>query len=127
VPELGFVLAGGGGSVYFAGDTAYHPDLPAIAERYRPGFAILPVDGLRLRGSDAGSMGAADAVRAARVLGVSGVMASHGESSFTDPLAEHVLTASVPGGVDRFRAAMAAALPGVRCETPLPGATVAIG
>lgn len=127
VPELGFVLAGHEGSVYFAGDTAYHPDLPAIAERYRPGFAILPVDGLRLRGTDAGTMGAADAVRAARVLGVSGVMASHGESSFTDPFAEHVLTASVPGGVERFRAAMAAALPGVRCETPLPGESVAIG
>jgi L-ascorbate metabolism protein UlaG (beta-lactamase superfamily) len=126
-PELGFVLVGREGRVYFAGDTAYHPDLPAIAERYRPGVAILPVDGLRLRGTDAGTMGATDAVRAAKVLGVSAVMASHGESSFTDPLAEHVLTASVPGGAERFRAAMAAELPRVRCETPQPGATVAIG
>jgi L-ascorbate metabolism protein UlaG (beta-lactamase superfamily) len=127
VPELGFVLIGREGRVYFAGDTAYHSDLAAIAERYRPTLAILPVDGLRLRGTDAGTMGSADAVRATRVLGVSTVMASHGESTFTDPLAEHVLTASVPGGVARFRAAMVAELPTVRCEAPAPGASVTIG
>jgi L-ascorbate metabolism protein UlaG (beta-lactamase superfamily) len=127
VPELGFVLVGPEGTVYFAGDTAYHGDLPAIAERYRPGFAILPVDGLRLRGTSAGTMGADDAVLAARVLGVSAVMASHAESVFTDPLAEHVLTASVPGGVERFRATMAAELPAVRCEAPAPGGLVSIG
>jgi L-ascorbate metabolism protein UlaG (beta-lactamase superfamily) len=127
VPEIGFVLEGPDGSVYFAGDTAYHEDLPAIAERYRPRLAILPVDGLRLRGASAGTMGADDAVRAARVLGVGSVMVSHTESAFTDPLAEHVLTASVPGGVERFRAAMAAALPKVRCEAPAPGGVVALG
>lgn len=126
VPEVGFVLVGREGRVYFAGDTAYHSELPAIAERFRPGLAILPVDGLRLRGTDTATMGAADVVRAALVLGVSAVMASHGESSFTDPLAAHVLTASVPGGVDLFRTSMSASLPAVRCETPAPGATVAI-
>lgn len=79
---------------------------------------------------------ARERVRAALASGERGVVhvghSTHvvclgGERFLTDPLAEHLLTASVPGGVARFRAAMAAELPGVRCETPLPGAIVAIG
>jgi L-ascorbate metabolism protein UlaG (beta-lactamase superfamily) len=113
VPEIGFVIADGNASVYFAGDTALYPELPLVAERYQPRFAILPVDGLRLRGMAHGTMGARDAALAARILGVSGVMPSHAESAFTDPLAERLLTASTPGGVGLFRRELGVLLPEV--------------
>jgi L-ascorbate metabolism protein UlaG (beta-lactamase superfamily) len=126
VPEIGFVVAGAGASVYFAGDTALHPELAAIAERYRPAFAILPVDGTRLRGSAKATMNALEATRAAHLLGVRGVMPSHAEARFTDPLAEHVLTASSHAGAERFRREMATRLPHVRCAVPEPGERVEV-
>lgn len=126
VPEIGFVVIDGGASVYFAGDTALHPGLAAIAERYRPTFAILPVDGTRLRGSASPTMNALEATGAASVLGVRGVMPSHAEARFTDPFAEHVLTASSHGGVELFQQEMATRLPHVRCAVPEPGERVEI-
>jgi L-ascorbate metabolism protein UlaG (beta-lactamase superfamily) len=126
VPEIGFVVVGGGASVYFAGDTAFHPDLAAIAERYRPTFAILPVDGTRLRGSASATMNAVEATRATRLLGVRGVMPSHTEARFTDPFVEHVLTASSHAGVERFRREVAARLPYVRWTAPEPGERVEV-
>ena len=125
VPELGFVVATGETSIYFAGDSAPHGHFGAIRERLRPTFAILPVDGTRLRGSSHATMNALDAVRAARELGVRGVTPSHAEARFTDPFAEHALTTSAHAGAELFRREMERALPGVRCEVPLPGAFVA--
>jgi L-ascorbate metabolism protein UlaG (beta-lactamase superfamily) len=121
VPEIGFVVAAKGTSIYFAGDTAPHANFAAIAERLRPTFAILPVDGTRLRGSAPATMNAREAASAARDLGVRGVMPSHAEARFTDPFAEHVLTASSDAGVERFRLEVARRLPGVRCHVPKPG------
>jgi L-ascorbate metabolism protein UlaG (beta-lactamase superfamily) len=126
VPEIGFVVAAGETSVLFAGDSGLHPALAAVRERYRPSFAILPVDGTRLRGSSRATMNALEAVQAARTLGVRGVMPSHGEARYTDPFAEHLLTASSHAGSELFRRGMACELPGVRCDVPAPGARVAV-
>lgn len=71
-------------------------------------------------------MNAAEAVRAARELGVRGVMPSHSEARFTDPLAEHVLSTSENGGVARFRREMKRSLPDVVCQVPAPGVRVAL-
>ena len=124
VPEVGFVVVSGETSVYFAGDTAFHGEFSAIRERLRPTYAVLPVDGTRLRGSSLPTMNALEAARAARELGVRGAMPSHAEARFTDPFAEHVLAASAGGGAELFRRAMARLLPAVRCELPAPGARV---
>lgn len=51
VYEVGYVIPGADRCVCFAGDTRSHPDLPAIAERFSPDVAILPVDGTRVAGS----------------------------------------------------------------------------
>lgn len=126
VPEIGFVFAAADTSLLFAGDSALHSELAAVRERYRPTFAILPVDGTRLRGSATATMNALEAVQAARVLGVRGVMPSHVEARYTDPLAEHVLTASRDAGSELFRHTMARELPGVRCDVPAPGTRIAI-
>jgi L-ascorbate metabolism protein UlaG (beta-lactamase superfamily) len=126
VPEIGFVVSARGAAIYFAGDSAPHPHFTAIRERLQPTFAILPVDGTRLRGSTRTTMNARDAARAAAELGVRAAMPSHADARFTDPLAEHVLTASANGGSERFRSEMARLIPAVRCETPAPGAFVAV-
>jgi L-ascorbate metabolism protein UlaG (beta-lactamase superfamily) len=126
VPEVGFVVASDSTSVYFAGDTAYHGAFAAIRERLSPSFAILPVDGLRLRGADHGTMNAREAARAARELGVRAAMPSHGEARFTDPLAEHVLTAGSSGGVEHFRRELSRELPQARCFVPGPGERVMV-
>jgi L-ascorbate metabolism protein UlaG (beta-lactamase superfamily) len=126
VPEVGFVVAAGATSVYFAGDSAFHGEFTAIRERLRPTFAILPVDGTRLRGSSRATMGAAEAARAARELGVAAAMPSHTEAKFTDAVAERVLTVSSGGGVERFRREMARVHPGARAHLLTPGMRVAV-
>lgn len=121
VYEIGFVVEGRDRIVYFAGDTQLHPDLPAIAERFRPDFAILPVDGTRLAGSSMRAMTPEDAVEATRMLGTPAVMPSHAEARFTDPLAGSLLASTVLNARDRFVERMAAELPGVRCHVPSSG------
>ena len=64
--EIGFVVRSDLKSVYFAGDTRLHPDLPAIAERFRPDASILPVDGTRVIGSALSVMTPEDAATASR-------------------------------------------------------------
>ena len=71
VPENGYVLAGGGVTVYVAGDTRYFDELVDVATVF-PGLdaAVLPVGGLRLAGFPR-EMGPAEAARAAATLGAS--------------------------------------------------------
>ncbi|HVR21426.1 MAG TPA: MBL fold metallo-hydrolase [Polyangiaceae bacterium] len=126
VPEVGFDIRADVASVYFAGDTAFHGEFSAIRERLRPTFAILPVDGTRLRGSAHATMNAGEAARAARELGVRGAMPSHTEATFTDAFAKHVLTASNSGGAELFRHEMARLLPTVGCHVPAPGMRVVV-
>jgi len=125
VPEIGFVIEAGESRLYFAGDTAEQPAFAAIAERFRPTLAILPIDGTRLRGSPFGSMGPGEAARAARTLGARTVVASHADAVFTDPFAAHVLSSSVSGAADSFLRRMAAEAPSVRSVVPSPGQWVA--
>jgi len=122
--EVGFVVAGAGRAVYFAGDTRLHDDLPAIAERFGLTAAILPVDGTRLTGGALHVMTPEDAVTAARILGARLVMPSHAEARFSDPFAGRVLASTILGAPELFAGAVARALPAVRCAVPKPGELV---
>jgi L-ascorbate metabolism protein UlaG (beta-lactamase superfamily) len=124
--EVGYVLEAHAQSIYFAGDTRLHPDLPALAERFAPTAAILPVDGTRLTGSPLQVMTPADAVTAARTLGVKLVLPSHAEARFSDPLAKHVLASTVPQARHRFFEMMTAQLPNVACRVPEPGELITL-
>jgi L-ascorbate metabolism protein UlaG (beta-lactamase superfamily) len=126
VYEVGFIIEGAGHRVYFAGDTRLFDELPAIAERFAPTFAILPVDGTRITGGDLHVMTPEDAVEAARTLGVRAAMPSHAEAVFSDPLVAHALATTIAGAPARFAGAMARALPAVSCLVPAAGDLVAL-
>jgi L-ascorbate metabolism protein UlaG (beta-lactamase superfamily) len=124
--EIGFVVRGAHTSMYFAGDTRLHPDLPAIAERFAPDVSILPVDGTRLVGGALHVMTPEDAVTAARTLKSRLVVPSHAEAVFSDPLVSHFLASTVDRARFLFGEAMGRALPGVRCVVPAAGELVAV-
>jgi L-ascorbate metabolism protein UlaG (beta-lactamase superfamily) len=124
--EIGFVVRGGGVSVYFAGDSRLHPDIPAIAERFAPDVSILSCDGTRLAGAPLHVMTPEDAVTAARMLKSKLVLPSHAEAVFSDPLVSQVLASTVARARFLFGEAMGRALPGVRCVVPSAGELVAI-
>lgn len=126
VYEVGFVLRSKDRSVYFAGDTKLHPDLPAIRERYAPEVAILPVDGTKFTGGNPQVMTPDDAVEAARILGVSLAFPTHGEASFSDPVAEALFASTIADAPTKFSRAMAKALPAVRCVVPAAGELVSL-
>ena len=127
VYEIGFVLRGAGRCVYFAGDSRLHPDLPAIAERFAPTAAILPVDGTRLTRGGLHVMTPDDAVTAARTLGVKLAIPSHAEARFSDPIAATLLASTIEGASEIFRDRMSRALPAVACTVPTSGELVPIG
>jgi L-ascorbate metabolism protein UlaG (beta-lactamase superfamily) len=124
--EVGYVVVGAGRSIYFAGDTRLHEDLPAIAERFALSLAILPVDGTRLTGGAMHVMTPDDAVKAAAILRAKLVIPSHAEARFSDPLAGHVLASTIEGAPALFAARMARALPAVPCPVPSPGEVVGV-
>lgn len=124
--EVGYVVLGGGKSVYFAGDSALHPDLPAIAERFRPDVAILPVDGTRLTGGGLHVMTPEDAVTAAKTLNAKLVMPSHDEAYFSDWFVDLAVASMVPHARQRFAELVARDLPGVTCKVPAPGELIAL-
>jgi L-ascorbate metabolism protein UlaG (beta-lactamase superfamily) len=124
--EIGFVVHGGGTSMYFAGDSRLHPALPAIAERFAPDVSILSCDGTRLAGGALHVMTPEDAVTAARILKSTLVLPSHAEAVFSDPLAAHLLASTVPRARFVFGERMARDLPDVRCVVPQPGELVPV-
>lgn len=129
VPEVGFVLRaprsdGAAFSVYFAGDSALHPDLPRIAEEFAPNVAILPVDGTRLRGDTLQVMRPEDAVEAAKILKSASLVPSHAEAQFYDPIAKYVLSENIEGANEKFASLMRTALPERTVLLPAPGDTV---
>jgi L-ascorbate metabolism protein UlaG (beta-lactamase superfamily) len=124
--EIGFVLEGAGRTVYFAGDTQLFRMHAAIAERFPRSFAILPVDGTRLRGDPLHVMTPDDAVRAARILGARGVMPSHAEAGFSDPLVDGIIATTIQGAGPIFRVKMAEQMPGTPCALPAAGDLVAV-
>lgn len=119
--EIGFVLKSATQSVYFAGDTLLHPDMEAIRERLAPTFGILPVDGTRVRGASRAVMTPEDAVLASRLLKVKGVMPTHAEAMFVDPLVEYALVTTVPRAAETFQDLVAQGLQGVTCFSPDAG------
>lgn len=127
VPEVGFVARAAEDAVYFAGDTALFGGMVEIAERLTPTAAILPVDGTRIRGQPLVVMGPEEARRATERLGVRIAVASHAQAAFTDPLAERVLTTSVPRAAEAFVRAIRSTLPGVRAVAPAAGEVVLLG
>jgi len=124
--EVGFVVSAPGGSVYFAGDTRLHPDLPAIAERLAPDVAILPVDGTRLAGGALHVMTPDDAVIAARTLKSRLVVPSHAEAVFSDRFVEAFLASTIAHAPARFGEAMARSMPRVRCMVPGSGQRIVL-
>lgn len=126
VSEQGFVLETADHSVYFAGDTGVHDAFAAIAERYRPGTALLPVDGGQLRGSGVRTLTPREAVTAAQHLGVSGVCPSHADARFSDGFAAHVLAQQVEGALGAFQDELARRLPQVVFHAPRPGQWIAL-
>jgi L-ascorbate metabolism protein UlaG (beta-lactamase superfamily) len=66
----GFVVQTSGATFYYSGDTALTMDMKLIGEEFSLSFAILPV-------GDNFTMGAADALRAAKFLGVERVIGVH--------------------------------------------------
>jgi L-ascorbate metabolism protein UlaG (beta-lactamase superfamily) len=124
--EIGYVVRAHDKSVYFAGDSALHPDLPGIAERFKPDISILPVDGTRLTGGGLHVMTPEDATKAARILGSKLVVPSHAEAYFSDLLVKHALASTVAHAPHRFAELVARELPAIACKVPVPGELVAI-
>jgi L-ascorbate metabolism protein UlaG (beta-lactamase superfamily) len=124
--EIGYVVVGEGRSVYFAGDTRLHDDLPAIAERFAPAAAILPVDGTRLAGGAMHVMTPDDAVEAARILRAKLVIPSHADAEFSDPFAGRVLAHTIAGAPALFATALAETLPRTLCKVPRPGELIVL-
>jgi L-ascorbate metabolism protein UlaG (beta-lactamase superfamily) len=121
VPQQGFVLEGATQRIYFAGDTGAHDSVQALAERYQPTLALLPIDGGRLRGSALHTLTPQEAVVMARQLGVPAVCPTHADAVFNDWLAEHVLAEQVQGAVATFQRELAASLPEVVLRLPSAG------
>lgn len=126
VYEIGYVVEGGGRVVYFAGDTRLFDGVNAIAERFRPSLAILPVDGTRIAGSALAVMTPSDAALAARILRSRMVMPSHAEAYFSDPLAGHLLASTIASAASLFLEAVRRSLPGTAPVAPQPGELVEV-
>jgi L-ascorbate metabolism protein UlaG (beta-lactamase superfamily) len=126
VPEIGFVLQGGGRTAYFGGDTRLFQGIYAIGERFTPDLAILPVDGTRVTGSALQVMTPDDAAAAARALGAKLVVPSHAEAYLCDPLARYVLASTIEGADEIFVRSVAATGT-ARARAPLPGECVLFG
>lgn len=122
--EIGFVVRGKQQSCYFAGDSALHPDLAAIAERFAPTLSILPVDGTRLRGGDLHVMRPPDAVEAGRILKSRVLLPSHAEAIYYDPIAKHILTENIEGANLLFADLAKKGLPEASVLLPAPGELV---
>jgi len=117
--EIGYVLSAIR-SVYFAGDTRLFDGVRAIAERFTPSLALLPVDGTRLTGGALHVMTPADAVEAAKILRCAAALPSHADARFSDPIAGHLLASTISGAGAIFTDALARVLPSV--VRPLPAA-----
>jgi L-ascorbate metabolism protein UlaG (beta-lactamase superfamily) len=125
VYEIGFVLTHGAHRVFFAGDTGLHDGLPAIAERFAPTTAILPVDGTRLRTEERLVMNPEDAVRATRILKPQLVLTSHADGRFSDPVLS-LLATQVKDAAARFERLLAVSGLPTRCELPGVGGRVVL-
>lgn len=118
--EIGYVLSAAR-SVYFAGDTRLFDGVHAIAERFTPSLALLPVDGTRLTGGALHVMTPEDAVLAAKILRCTAALPSHADAKFSDPIAGTFLASTIAGAGALFTQALARELPAVARPLPTPG------
>ena len=125
--EIGFVVEAAGRVFYFAGDTRLFDGIHAIAERFRPSLAILPVDGTRIAGAGLHVMTPTDAVEAARILRATAAVPSHADAYLSDPLARYVLASTIEGAGPKFVDALSKALPHVHGRLPVPGECMLVG
>jgi L-ascorbate metabolism protein UlaG (beta-lactamase superfamily) len=123
VYEISYVLEQGPQRVLFAGDTGLHDDLHAIAERFAPTTAILPVDGARVRTSERRVLDPKDAVTATRILGPKLVLPSHADGRYVEPVLS-LLAESIDDAARLFASALAAEHPSARCLVPTIGQRV---
>lgn len=100
----GFVVETPDGAFYYSGDTALTADMGLIGEEFDLGFAVLPI-------GDNFTMGAADAAKAAGMVGVSDAVGVHYD---TFP----------PIRIDREAARMAFKKVGVELHLPAIGGSV---
>lgn len=102
----GFVVSAGDKSFYYAGDTALTYDMKLIDDEFDLNFAVLPI-------GDTFTMGVADAVRAAEMVGAKTVIGVHYD---TFP----------PIALDRQAAITAFAARGINLLLPAIGETVTL-
>jgi len=124
--EIGYVVASRASSIYFAGDTRLFDGIRAIAERFTPSLALLPVDGTRLTGGALHVMTPDDAVEAARILRCKAALPSHAEAYLSDLVARNFLATTIASAGALFVDAMKRALPAVTTFAPAPGDLVAL-
>jgi L-ascorbate metabolism protein UlaG (beta-lactamase superfamily) len=109
VPQHSLLLLAADARLLFCADTGYHAHFAEIRRRYRPTAALLPCDGTALRWEPRQIMNPEEAARAAIELGCQQVMPTHSDAAYSDLLARHVLSTSVPDPVAALGAALAAA------------------
>ncbi len=123
--EIGYVIEAANRVAYFAGDTRLFDGIHAIAERFKPSLAILPVDGTRVTGGALHVMTPTDAIEATRILAPGAAVPSHAEAYLSDPLARYALASTVEGAGRTFVDLLARTLPGVTGRKPIAGECVA--
>jgi L-ascorbate metabolism protein UlaG (beta-lactamase superfamily) len=102
VKECTYVLSGGGGSVFFGGDTRYVKEMKEIGERYDISVAMLPVNGLSLPFIGKVVMDPAEAAEAAVQLKARVVIPIHYNISLTIPGFKRIFERSAPGTPEYF-------------------------
>ena len=122
VPEVSFVIEGGGQSVFFGGDTLRIPELDQVARRFpRFDLALLPVNGLAIRPAFNRQivMTAEEAAGLAGVLEAQVAVPIHYRYT-AGPVRDRLLL-KYDGTPERFTAALTSAAPGTQARVLEPG------
>jgi L-ascorbate metabolism protein UlaG (beta-lactamase superfamily) len=109
VPQHSLILAGPDARVLFAGDTGPHDHWAEIRRRYRPTTALLPCDGTSVRWERRQIMTPREAASAALALGCLQLFQTHADASYTDPLAQHLLSTTESSPLADLQAALSSA------------------
>ncbi|MDD9968069.1 MAG: MBL fold metallo-hydrolase [Myxococcales bacterium] len=125
VAEVGYVVERSTQRIYVAGDTALHPDMEAIAERFSPTLAILPVDGTELPGTGRWVMNPQEAAHACSLLRSPAVMPAHADARFTDPVLR-LWARTLPQAIRAFGRAVADRGIRTRLFCPAPGERITL-
>ncbi|MEY4550064.1 MAG: hypothetical protein RL685_6259 [Pseudomonadota bacterium] len=107
VPQHSLVLAGSDARLLFCADTGFHDHWAEIRRRYHPLTALLPCDGTRLRWEPRLIMTPEEAARAALELGCPQILQTHADATYTDPIAQYLLSAAEAAPLERLERALA--------------------